>query len=269
MHITPVDGTTLDAGAPTTVASSSEIPDDVWLELGESARLTSKHPHSTRETTFAGPGRFRTCVGHGEEAWIGEGGFESVASSGERPGAEEWVVTPVGVVRYGAAKLEIHVTPATATTVAKAEVKVTGGSAYAWTGDRASPGSPAGASPVKAPAMAEGWVALEGGRTLTLAQSAVSPPGELARVAVDRCTLEAKGAKELAFAVASPDASLTQVAPRHVIARHLARAACDVAWLRVGQLPPSPARDDFSATLKQAEIDWKTFRSRPALGPQP
>ena len=86
-----------DAGA---LALQSEIPDQTWLSLGPDARLVAKDPRTTRETAFVGPARVRSCVAHREESWLAAGRFESAIGAGETPGAEEWVVTPLGVVRY-------------------------------------------------------------------------------------------------------------------------------------------------------------------------
>ena len=47
--------------------------------------------------------------------------------AGESPGAEEWVVTPFGVVRYGAAKLSVDVG------AKDADVAVATGIAFLWT----------------------------------------------------------------------------------------------------------------------------------------
>ena len=266
-QLTSIKGLPLDASAPpapTTVSESSEIPEDFWLDLDATGKLTSRHPRSTRETTFTGPGRVRPCVSYGEEAWVAAGKFESVVSSGERPGVEEWVVTPVGVIRYGAARVEVVVTAATASSGAKAEIKVTSGNASVWTGDVAGPTRPPMVLASDAPHIADGWTRLDGARMMTLSQKKKGATAEDgASQAIDRCKVEAESAKALATAVAGPDASLSLVAPKHVVARHLARAACDVAMLRVALLPPSKARDDFAATLNTAASNWKA--ARPAV----
>jgi hypothetical protein len=233
----------LEAGPGAIVAESADIPDDVWIDLQKGAKLTARHPHSTRETTFTGPGRVRSCVAHSEEAWVSEGTFESVPSSGERPGAEEWVITPLGAVRYASAHVEIDVKPQ------KTTVKLTGGSAYVWTGDHASSITPPPAQAGVATQVADGWTRLENVGTITLTPKVAAKAEDAAKAAIERCTEAAKASKNLAMAVAGPDASLAQVAPRHVMARHIARASCDVAQLRVGVLPPSPVRDGFSAEL--------------------
>jgi len=263
-----IPGTPLGAGASATVTESSDIPDDMWIQLTKDSKLTTRHPRSTRETGFIGPGRVRSCVNHAEEAWVAEGKFASVIGSGERPGAEEWIMTPVGVVRYGSAKLEITVTPATGSAGAKADVKLWSGTAYAWTGDQTGPVKPEIHS-ARAAAVPDGWLALDGDRTVSFSQKGGAKPEEAAKAAVDRCAEEATKTKALARAVAAPDASLSDVAPRHVVARRIARAACGVGLVRVGQLPTSPVRDALYAMLAQADKDWKGLRTREPEGPKP
>ena len=96
-----------DGGTP--VALSSGIALDPWIDLVSGARLVAKDPRTTRETTFRGPARVRACVDSIEESWVDSGSFESSVGAGESPGAEEWVVTPLGVVRFAAAKLGVQV----------------------------------------------------------------------------------------------------------------------------------------------------------------
>src|SRR5215467_8960003 len=87
---------------------ADEIP-DAWLALSPDAKLTAKHPRTTRETTYAGPGPIRPCVHGEEEAWMVAGVFESAPGAGESPGAEEWVLTPLGALRYVGAGLRMTV----------------------------------------------------------------------------------------------------------------------------------------------------------------
>ena len=70
--------------------------------------FTAKLPRSGRELTFLGPGVVEPCV-VADEAWMSRGRFQGSRGSGEAPGAEQWVVTPSAVVRYGSAILEVSV----------------------------------------------------------------------------------------------------------------------------------------------------------------
>jgi hypothetical protein len=69
--------------------------------------------------------------------------------------------------------------------------------------------------------------------------------------------------------VGNPDAALAQMAPKHVVARRLARAACDVGLLRVALIPPSAAQANLSATMKDADSTWRAFRPRVTQGRSP
>ena len=256
-------------GAPVALVPSSRLTDEVWVNLEGDSKLTVRSGRGPRETTFGGPGRLRACVGRDEEMWLVQGTVESTSASGERPGDEPWVVTPAGVIRYGGAKLAISATSASPTAVARTEVTVTGGTAFVWTGDQASPSRPSEAGTAAPPESQDGWIRLEETQAVTLTPQKAMKPEEAARAAIERCTAEGTAARDLAAAVARPDAALAQIAPRHVIARHMARAACDVAALRVALVPRSPARAGLVAMLKEADSGWRAARPRPDQGRAP
>ncbi len=264
VHLASLDGAPLEAGVGL-LGESADVPEDDWLILDPGSRVTAKHPRSTRETTFVGPGRVRSCVGYGEEAWLVEGKFVSTGSSGERPGAEEWVVTPVGVVRYGSAKLEVTVTAATPAAPGKVEVAVSSGAAYAWTAGGASPVRPPEVLPPGFPNIPDGWTRLEGPRSITLTGKAGSAD-QLAEGAAERCATEARAARDVAVAVANPDGGLAHNATKHVIARHLARASCAVADLVLATLPAGALRTKLDAEVKEADATWRSGRPHGVRG---
>ncbi len=139
-----------DAGGP--LPFQGEIPDETWLTLGKDARLVAKDPRTTRETTFVGPARVRACVAHREESWLVAGRFESAIGAGETPGAEEWVVTPLGVVRYMAAKVAVEVR------ARDTAVGVGSGPAFMWLDAGVRVTRARGASATDAGALAEAGV---------------------------------------------------------------------------------------------------------------
>jgi hypothetical protein len=246
-----------DAGA---LALQGEIPDQTWLSLGPDARLVAKDPRTTRETAFVGPARGRPCVAHREESWLAAGRFESAIGAGETPGAEEWVVMPLGVVRYMAAKIAIEVR-------AKDTVVAVGsGVGFLWLADgvrpaafRAGAGAGAGAGADAGPAVDDdGWLRMgEGEVTL-------SGPTVAARTTVDRCAALAKRSGELAATLlAGADGS---TAKEQMRTRRLARAACAVASLHVDTLPPSALRGEMSARLESASA---AFAPPPAASAPP
>jgi hypothetical protein len=254
---------------PATVLEQTDLPDDIWVELADGERFVTKHPRSTRETSFSGPARVRSCVGNGEESWLASGKFESVASSGERPGPEEWVVTPEGVVRYGSAKLEVVVSAAGAADGGKTEIKVMAGYAYAWTGDQMGALKPPATPDPSMPHLDDAWTRIDGPRTLALSQKKADKPETAAQAAVDRCASTEKEAREMAAVVKAADASLHTSAPQQVVARRVAQAACDVAALRIGLLAPSPARDLLTTTLKGLVPTRRHGRGGPGPRPRP
>jgi len=218
-------------------------PTEAWVGLAKGARLVVKDPRTTRETSFrglAGPGRARVCVGFAEESWIAAGRFESSVGAGEAPGAEEWVVTPFGVVRYGAAKVTVDVLPR------EAEVMLESGAAFAWT-----PVAPATGDA----GLEDGWMRLPAGRTRLQSREPAGGP-EAARIALDRCKTLAASARALAVQVMSPDggAGGSTIAAQ-VTTRRLARAACAVASMRVHALAESDAAP-LVRPLADANASW-------------
>ncbi|HTB73222.1 MAG TPA: hypothetical protein VK762_08250 [Polyangiaceae bacterium] len=252
-----------DAGA---LALQGEIPDETWLSLEPDARLVAKDPRTTRETAFVGPARVRPCVAHREESWLAAGRFESAIGAGETPGAEEWVVTPLGVVRYMAGKIAVEVR------AKDAVVAVGSGVGFLWLADGvraaalgagasagAGAGADSGADSGAGPALDDdGWLRMSEGEVT------LSGPTVAARTTVDRCAALAKRSGELAATLlAGADGS---TAKEQMRTRRLARAACAVASLHVDTLPPSALRGEMSARLESATA---AFAPPPAASAPP
>ncbi|MDP9003148.1 MAG: hypothetical protein M3O46_23910 [Myxococcota bacterium] len=243
----------IDGEAQEALALGAEIPRDRWLLLAPNARVVAKDPRSGRETTFRGPGRVRACVGALEESWLASGTFESTAGAGESPGAEEWVVTPFGVVRFGAAQLNVDVSSK------RQRLRVGAGTAFLWPAtDLSTPSREGGAqtNPMDE-ALEKGWVRLSGG-SAGLTQNATRTPLEAARWAVDACAGLGSSARALASALFAGDASPT-MAMEQVTTRRLARAACTVGALRLDLIAPSEAKESVLASLRAANEDWRTL----------
>jgi hypothetical protein len=195
-------------------------PPEAWIDLAAGSRVVARDPHTTRETTFRGPARVRACTGFTEESWVASGRFESSVGAGESPGAEEWVVTPSGVVRYTAAEVSVDVTRHGAVAI------LSSGVAFAWGTETADAGA----------ALEEGW------RRLTPGKTPLATHEEPVSSAVDRCASLASTARSLAAQVMAPGGAPGDgTIPRQVTARRLARAACAVATLRVNALAPADA----------------------------
>jgi len=254
-----------DAGPGQTLTTDAEIPTDVWLSLGRGARLVAKDPRTTRETIFAGPAHVRPCVGHREDSWISAGVFESTPGAGETPGSEEWVVTPLAVVRYASAKVRVTVRPDATI------VTVPGGVAFVRLQDDARLSGPlntplADAGPP--PKSQEPWQRVSE-TTLEIRPLGRRSAMEAARSAVDECATLAQRAQALAQLIlpheigdgGNPNLKDTIVA--QVTTRRLARAACAVAKLRTRALPPSQDRSTWEASLGQDETQWSALAAPP------
>ncbi|HTQ44604.1 MAG TPA: hypothetical protein VMI75_17710 [Polyangiaceae bacterium] len=233
------------------------VPTEGWLDLAKGTKFVAKDPRTTRETTFrGGPGRARACVGYAEESWIAAGGFDSTMGSGESPGQEEWIVTPLAVVRYAAAKVSVDVRPK------DARIAVTTGVASAWVGDDArirdfDGGATAKASPAR-DETTDGWIRLENASIFLSAAAGSPDTPDAARAALDKCSSLAKIAKDLTSTLMAGGADAA-VITQQVTSRRLARAACDVAGLRIAALPPSEGALSLGKSLAEANTAWTTI----------
>ncbi len=197
----------LDASAP--IPLQPNDPARGWMTLAPGDDVTVTMPRTAREIEFLGPALVHPCVA-GDEAWVARGTFRGSRGSGETPGAHEWVVTPFGVVRYGAAIVEVVVDASSA----RASLK--GGSASVL-----SEG-------------ATNWDVLAAGTTRVLKGAALGDAG--AREAGAHCakaTLDAKALQDQLLAPGAPaSATYGDLATRADDANVLARGLCAMAGLR-------------------------------------
>ena len=251
-----------EAALARSLSVQGEIPNDAWLRLAPRSRVVAKDPRTTRETTFLGPARVQACVGHREESWIALGTFESAPGAGEAPGAEEWVTTPHGVLRYVAAHLRVSVVPRETT------LSLGGGVAFFWAADGVRTvrldKPDAGAQPGIAPDD-EPWQRVSEG-TLRVVMGTTATAAEAARSSVDACTLRAQRSEELARALLSGEradgSDLGRKIADQITARRVARASCSVAGLRVGVLTAPDTRTALSRMLEHANARWSNLPER-------
>ncbi len=178
--------------------------------------------------------------------------------AGEAPGAEEWVVTPIGVVRYSAAMVKVTVTATSAT------IELTSGTIDLWaTSDAVAKAKlPADAGPQARDAAAasrddEGWQRYDGAAGATITATASVLTEAAAKTSIDRCVRAGAIARALAVAISDPNAALGTLAPQHVVARRLARATCAVARIRTSQLPESPSATALAKAAVDADTVWR------------
>jgi hypothetical protein len=223
------------------------LAEDAFVDLPAGARITAKHPRTTREATVLGPAHARFCVGYEDETWLASGTFKSAPGSGEAPGTESWIVTPYGVARYSAGSVAAKVEPG------RLDVTVTSGAAYVWSGE------PTGG----ADAGGDTWQKVTTGTASTAGLAAPEPlDARSAKHAVTRCKAAADGARSIAISMTpdgGPPKDLGRLAGAHVVARKEGRAACGVARLRVALLPPSDERAALISAVETA-AQWAALR---------
>jgi hypothetical protein len=256
-----VSGPNLDVVNDAGIGAMGEVPNDVWLDLAPGARMVARDPVSTRETSFTGPALARACVDYAEESWIVRGVFESVPGAGERPGGEEWIVTPHATIRYDAAGMRVVVSSTTT------DIDVAKGTAFVWVAPETSLRVAMEAGAPAHPPSADGWVRLDGGLHAVARPDKPAAPDAAASVALAGCTLAAKEAHDLADRIAAADANLGDLAAKHVAARRVARAVCRGALLRVEALPPSVTRDADLTAARAADTSWRAISDGHAGGP--
>ena len=244
--------------------------------LEPESELTVHSTVSTREITLVGPAAVEACPGGDEAVRLARGKVTAFPGSGVRPGADVWVATPLGVVRFNDAKIAIDVADGAA---ARLEVAViTGQAAYvpvagilapALAGGRGDDAGRAasGHDPKRAAgALAAGEpIALAPGTTFT----ARRPDCAVARWASDlvaACLRDATAAQQAGQLVLAPgDAgreALADLASAHVKARQRARAACEAAWA-AGPLAPGLFDASRLSELERADATWKGAPGRP------
>jgi hypothetical protein len=203
-------------------------------------------------------GFVRPCVDHDEEAWMISGNFSAISPGNESPGAEEWIVTPLGVVRYTSASLFVRADKKTI------DVKVTGGNASILVPPfvRLKDSSDAG---VALDAGVADWIRKDQGFSGTL--SSTLSDEKMAPAAIDACASAAAATKAIAVQLEAPDAAVGVLGGAHTESRRLARGLCSVARVLVAKLPddkPSApvtptSKTKLQAAIDAAEKDWRTL----------
>jgi hypothetical protein len=196
---------------------------------------------------------------------VASGAFESVVGAGESPGSEEWLVTPLAVLRYAAAGLRVSVGSSANRSTSVAPVS---GLAFLWLAHDARARWMTDAGAGDAGGKGGGGAAVDGWERVADAPVTIEPiapvaPVPGARTAVEACTALANRSHELATTLMAPSVGLpdASVAADAVVARRLARAACAVAALRLADLPDAPAKDALAASLKDAVEAWTALPS--------
>jgi hypothetical protein len=104
---TSLSGAIEREGAP--VLAGALLAGPAAIELAPAATMHLTHSASARQWTMTGPARLIACDGGAEEIVLARGRVRAEPGSGVRPGAEVWVATPYGTLRYADASAEITV----------------------------------------------------------------------------------------------------------------------------------------------------------------
>jgi len=260
-----------DASASRWLALGELVPDGAIIGLGTGGRLTVQATVSTREMTIIGPATAEVCPGGDEAVRLSHGKATSFPGAGVRPGAEVWVATPLGVVRFNDAQIEIDVPGADAerlkvsVVTGQATFVPAGGVTIVPAGESDAGRSAEPRAGQHGVAGAKGTsgepLALSPGTTL----EASRPKGTAARWLRDlvgACARRASAAREAGQKVAtggrSNRASLADLAAAHVQARQLARAACESARA-AGVMLQSQYDAAIRADLDRADESWKAL----------
>lgn len=211
------------------LAFGDRVPSGL-LDVGEGGELVVKSTVSGRELAVRGPAVAELCPAGDEEVRLSAGTFRGFPGAGVRPGAEVWVATPFGVVRFNDANLEVSVSPR----AASLSVKVVSGQA------------------VFVPALTDREVTVPAGTPFS-ADGPRPSPKELAGA----CAGLAAAVEEKAVEVLSSDAgSLGRRAGLYVEARNHARVVCSSAAAAAGLADRD--RDALLRQIESAEKQWKS-----------
>jgi hypothetical protein len=254
--------TTSPTDPPRPLAQGELLPEEARLELASDAELSLQATVSTREIALRGPATLVACPGGEEAVRVSFGQISGFPGMGVRPGSDVWIATPLGVVRFNDAKIDVDVVGPSAE---RLEVKLSVGKAtfVPALGARVA-GSP------DAGALDE--VVIPTGGPFS-ADRPTTPLPRLLRDLVGACRTEAEAAHEAGVRVLESGAAgdpgqLGQRAFAHVRARQRARAACEVARA-AGALKPGALDSPMRAQLAAADEKWKSSPAPPSLTPLP
>jgi hypothetical protein len=207
---------------------NSVLEGDDFVNVPAEAQVEIRHRRSGRTFRVLGPARVLPCHAGEESLWLAYGSVETEANQGARPGADVWLATPYGTVRYADARLHI------ADEQDRLSIRVLSGVAT-WV--------PTSEKEVR----------------LSDPKAPLSvPKGEVSAVNVsESCVQKAEEAAAIAQSIRAAK-KVGEAAGAHVRARRSARHACAIAEATVGGLDPSSEQARrLGADLSKAERRWR------------
>jgi hypothetical protein len=249
-----------DGNHPTALAAGGRIDEGAWLDVAEAAEITVR-TSNYREITATGPALVAVCPNGEDELVLARGRVSAFPGTGVRPGVEVWIATPLGVVRYSDAKIDIEVAAdgrRMRATASMARADFAPGPRIRI--EREIPGD----EPALPGSFRE--VPLRAGASL-VAERAAIPLRMFLVDLVGACTRESEAARVAAEILANGDAGgvaeLGEHAAAHVRARQRARLACETARAATGP-GPGTLDDSLLAELRAADEKRNQLTPLPA-----
>jgi hypothetical protein len=230
---TSLTGSIQRGGAPLLAGMTLSGPPA--LELAPGATLHLTHALSARQWSVSGPARLIACDDGAEEIVLARGSLRTEPGSGVRPGAEVWVGTPYGSLRYADASAELSVN--------ERELRVQVSSGQVWF-------SPVAGDAAERP-LSKGSV-----------RFAASPHRLSSELARARCGTDAERAEQLAKALLGASTQpLGARAAEHVRARQRAHTSCASALAAALADDREPRPEAGYAALARYDEMWRAVPS--------
>ena len=244
-------------GVAAALAEGEPIADGAWIEVAEGAEITVGTPNH-REITVSGPAVASVCPKGDDELRLWAGRISAFPGTGVRPGIEVWIATPLGVVRYSDAKIEVE--------VAGEGTRLTASASMAQASFAPAPGIRIERGIPDAGAALSPWVDLPL-RAGTSFVAVRTPSARRPFVAdlVHACTREADATREAALSLSNARADaagdLGERSAGYVRASQRARVACETARTAAGR---GPDNLELSAELLSADEKRNQLTPSPA-----
>jgi hypothetical protein len=221
----------------TPIVIGSLLDGEHWVDLEAGSSVALHHTLTSREFKLIGPGKILPCRGGAEQLLLATGQLSTSANLGVRPGAEVLIATPLGIIHYGDAALDVEFSSK------GLRVRVKQGEAWVEP-------EKAGKPPFKNP-VGSGAEARLSGQPLT------------AQELLDTCQTAAEHARDAAQLVLSAgqtgvQSSLGARTADHMRARAAARSACAMATAALGTQGDPAERQRLSAAVAHADDLWRS-----------
>jgi hypothetical protein len=230
------------------VLSGQTLEGGEWLELADAAKVSLRHIASAREWTLLGPAKVRPCLEGEEQLAVASGRVKSSIGAGARPGAEVFVFTPFGTVRYGDATLTITVE------AARLSLGLDAGDAWLEPTDKSPPSGNAKHADAPRP------------ETKKMGRTEVVTAKPNRALLEQRCAEDAQAAAEAArgMTLSAPNGKvdLSKKAVSHLKARRRARLSCGEALAYAGRLD-GEERGRLLDRLSELDRIWRAFPKAP------